>query len=224
MEADPEEGLIRDRQGLREPDYCCPGDPVSRLNGSTRRGRSSHPPERLVLAVDVNDQPAGASIMSGHVTETGQGAVRLVEWRAGCPRWVPQKVEEIIGARTVEAVSADLGGPAKQVHAELQAVCDRNLVPFIDRYPRLFGGDCARFYDDLRAGNASPRTVAPARRVGYGCCEKADRRPVGCFPTPNLRRRFPGDSCDHRQRSGCRTGRHPQTILRHLLAMLKVVM
>ena len=22
--------------------------------------------------------------------------------------------------------------------------------PFVDRYPRLFGGDCARFYDDLR--------------------------------------------------------------------------
>ena len=71
------------------------------------------PPERLVLAVDVNDTPAGASIMSGHVTETGQGAVRLIEWRAGSPAWVPAKVEEIIGDRTVEAVSADLGGPGE---------------------------------------------------------------------------------------------------------------
>ena len=62
------------------------------------------PPERLVLAVDVNEVPAGASIMSGHVTETGEGAVRLIEWRAGSPEWVPAKVAEIIGARQVEAV------------------------------------------------------------------------------------------------------------------------
>ena len=110
------------------------------------------PPERLVLAVDVNESPAGASIMSGHVTETGEGAVRLIEWRAGSPEWVPQKIAEIIGARQVEAVSADLGGPAKQIHAELEAVCEEALIPFVDRYPRLFGGDCARFYDNLRQG------------------------------------------------------------------------
>ena len=53
-----------------------------------------------MLAVDVNDTPAGASIMSGHVTEDGEGAVRLIEWRAGIPEWVPDKVEEIIRART----------------------------------------------------------------------------------------------------------------------------
>ena len=28
----------------------------------------------------------------------------------------------------------------------------RHLIPFVDRYPRLFGGDCARFYDNLRQG------------------------------------------------------------------------
>ena len=49
------------------------------------------PPERLVLAVDVNETPAGASIMSGHVTETGEGAVRLIEWRAGSPNGYPPK-------------------------------------------------------------------------------------------------------------------------------------
>ena len=31
------------------------------------------PSDQLVLAVDVNDNPAGASIMSGHITEDGQG-------------------------------------------------------------------------------------------------------------------------------------------------------
>ena len=113
------------------------------------------PPERMVLAVDVNETPAGASIMSGHVTETGEGAVRLIEWRAGSPEWVPAKVKEIVAARQVEAVSADLGGPAKQIHAELEAVCEEALIPFVDRYPRLFGGDCARFYDNLRQSTRS---------------------------------------------------------------------
>ena len=61
-----------------------------------------------------------------------------------------QSEAEIVAARQVEAVSADLGGPAKQIHAELEAVCDEALIPFVDRYPRLFGGDCARFYDNLR--------------------------------------------------------------------------
>ena len=118
MEADPEEGL----SGIvRAYGNLTTAARVTLFPGEwfDKAWTVIPPPERLVLAVDVNDQPAGASIMSGHVTEDGKGAVRLIEWRAGSPKWVPAKVEEIIRQRTVEAVSADLGGPAKQIEAEL---------------------------------------------------------------------------------------------------------
>ena len=73
----------------------------------------------------MNESPAGASIMSGHITDDGQGAVRLIEWQAGSPLGT-RKAGTDHPARQVEAVSADLSGPAKQLEAELAAVCDRN--------------------------------------------------------------------------------------------------
>lgn len=107
------------------------------------------PPERFVLAVDVNDSPPGAAVSTGHLSTAGP-AVRLIEWRFGSSTWVPGFIEEVIRERTVEAVVADFGGPARQIQAELTAICDAQLVPLVDRVPRDFAADTARFYDALR--------------------------------------------------------------------------
>lgn len=108
------------------------------------------PPERLVLAVDVNSEPPGAAITSGHLASDGIVGIRTLEWRFGSPSWVTQTVDTIIRKRSVEAVVGDFGGPARALLAELTSVCENRGVPLVDRKPRELGGDTAGFYDALR--------------------------------------------------------------------------
>lgn len=118
------------------------------------------PPERFVLAVDVNDEPMGATITQGFIgpdpdDESKQKIVtRVVDWRFGSPRWVPDVVQKIVQSRQVEAVVVDPGGPARAILHELKTICETELVPLEERKPRDIGADFARFYDDLREGNA----------------------------------------------------------------------
>lgn len=114
-----------------------------------RAWRVVEPAAQMVLAVEVNDEPAGASVVSGHPTDDGV-AVRVLEWRYGSPRWVVSLVQRIIDQRSVEAVVVDAGGPARQVVAELKELCDANNVPLVDRKPRDQGADTGQFYDALR--------------------------------------------------------------------------
>lgn len=107
------------------------------------------PPERFVLALDVNNDPAGASVSTGHMSADGAATARLIEWRYGSPRWLPEYVENVIRQRDVDAVIADFGGPSREVRAEIEAICEANLIPLVDRRPRDFAADCARFYDGL---------------------------------------------------------------------------
>jgi hypothetical protein len=58
----------------------------------------------------------------------------------------------VLRSREVEAVVGDFGGPAREVKAELTAICEENLVPLIDRVPRDLAADTRRFYDGLREG------------------------------------------------------------------------
>nr|MBO2500941.1 hypothetical protein [Acidimicrobiia bacterium] len=118
------------------------------------------PPQRMVLAVDVNDEPVGASVASGHVTDE-HTATRLIRWQYGSPRWVPDLVKQVIAHRKVEAVVYDPGSPTKQIEADLQAICEAAFVPLVKRSPRDFGGDCARFYDALAEGRAAIEKAEP---------------------------------------------------------------
>src|SRR5690606_12952465 len=118
------------------------------------------PPQRMVLAVDVNDEPVGASVASGHVTDE-RTATRLIRWQYGSPRWVPDLVKQVIAHRKVEAVVYDPGSPTKQIEADLQAICEAAFVPLVKRSPRDFGGDCARFYDALAEGRAAIEKAEP---------------------------------------------------------------
>ena len=126
-----------------------PGDYVAKA------WRVIDPPDRFVLAVDVNDEPSGAAVATGHLGEVDGvvgGAVRIIEARYGTPRWLPAYIEGVLRSREVEAVVGDFGGPAREVKAELTALCEENLVPLIDRVPRDLAADTARFYDGLREG------------------------------------------------------------------------
>lgn len=132
------------------------------------------PPERFVLAVDVNNDPAGATVATGHLSDQGP-AVRVVEWRFGSPRWVPAFVEEMIRRREVEAVAADFGGPTREIRAELEALCEAQLTPLVDRVPRDFAADTGRFNDALKteavALHKTPalaEAIAAARRKDFG--------------------------------------------------------
>jgi hypothetical protein len=132
------------------------------------------PPERLVLAVDVNDSPAGAAVVSGHLAEDGHGAARVIEWRAGSPRWAIDKVAEVLRDRSVAALVADFGGPAKSIEAELKAVAyEAGDVPVVDRYPRLFGADCQRFYTALKDGELYLEKTPPLEEAIAGAVKKA---------------------------------------------------
>lgn len=116
----------------------------------TRAWRSIQPADRVCVAVDVNDEPSGATVSTGHITQENYGAIRTIENRFGQPGWVPQKVAEIIAQRKVEAVVADFGGPARTLKTELEVLCESKGVPLIDRIARDFGADTKRFYDALR--------------------------------------------------------------------------
>lgn len=131
------------------------------------------PPQRFVVAIDVNNDPAGASVTTGHITTEGIAA-RLVEWRYGAPRWVPGFVADLVAARDVEAIVGDFGGPARAIHAELKALADAQLIPLVDRVPRDFAKDTLKFYDDLRDGHiqlhktaALAESFAAARRKDF---------------------------------------------------------
>jgi hypothetical protein len=125
-----------------------PGDYVAKA------WRVVDPPERMVLSVDVNDEPSGAAVVSGHLAED-LVATRVMEWRLGSPRWLPEFVEDVIRKRDVEAVVADLGGPAREIKAELKQICEDNLVALVDRIPRDLAADTGRFYDGLRVGTVA---------------------------------------------------------------------
>lgn len=108
------------------------------------------PPQRFALAVDVNDSPPGASLVTGHLTEDGKVATRHVEHRYGSPRWVPTVVEEMLTRREVEAIVLDAGGPASAIVTDIEVLAERFGVPLIKRTPRDFGADCLAMYDALR--------------------------------------------------------------------------
>ena len=118
------------------------------------------PSERIVVSVEVNDEPAGATVATGHLapdpTEKEPDRVvsagRVIEWRPGSPRWVPQLVAKMIRERTVEAVVIDAKGPAREIWPELNGLCEQEYVPIVDRIPKDLGADTARFYNGLRDG------------------------------------------------------------------------
>jgi hypothetical protein len=160
----------------------------------TRAWRSIQPGARVVLGVDVNDEPMGASISAAHITDSGLGAIRTISNAPGSPRWVPQLIEQILSERKVEAVVADLGAPVKQLQTELEAICERKGVPLVNRMPREMGADCLRFYhhlrDELVVLNAEPdpsplgEAIAHARRKDLGDLWVVTRRgmPVDASP------------------------------------------
>lgn len=122
---------------------------------SQRWVSAMEPPDRMVLSLDVNEDPKGATISSGHMTTEGAIALRTIEWRLGSPNWVTAEIERIILARNVEAVVGDFGGPARQIYGELVSLCERRGVPLVDRKPRELGGDTIGFHDALRDGSVA---------------------------------------------------------------------
>lgn len=133
--------------------------------------RVIEPPTKFVLALDVNEQPQGATVSTGHLTDDG-AAVRPIEWRPGTPAWVPGKVREVLQSRQVEAVVADFGGPARVLKAEIQAVCEEEGVPLVDRLPRDLGADTASFYDALREGRIHIEKTEPIATAIAGAQRK----------------------------------------------------
>lgn len=108
------------------------------------------PPQRFVIAVDVNDEPAGSAITTGHIIEDGRPALRMVDHRPTAPGWVPGAVAEMLEKRKVDAVVIDPSTPTRQIRAELVAVCERRAVPLIERTARDVAADVLGFYNALR--------------------------------------------------------------------------
>lgn len=155
-----------------------------------RAWRVIEPPQKFALAVDVNDEPPGASVVTGHVTDEGV-ATRLVEWRFGSPRWIPKLVHEIVQSREVEVIVADFGGPAKQIEADLRSIGESTYTPVEDCKPRELGADTQRFYDDLREGRAQMMRVEElelamggARRKQLGDLWLVSRRQMSVDASP----------------------------------------
>src|SRR5690606_26060635 len=143
----------------------------------------------MVLAVDVNDEPVGASVASGHVTDE-HTAARLIRWQYGSPRWVPDLVKSIIAHRKVEAVVYDPGSPTKQIEADLEAICEAAFVPIVKRQPRDVGGDTARFYHALIEGRAAIEKAEPVAEAIAG----AQRKDIGDLWVVSRRRTAPIDA------------------------------
>lgn len=112
--------------------------------------RVIQPPQKFVVAIDVNDEPAGAALATGHVTDDGNVAARVVRYRIGTPTWVPAELDVMLSKRQVEAVVVDLAGPARQIASQLEAVCERRRVPLVNRTSRDVAADTLAFYDALR--------------------------------------------------------------------------
>jgi hypothetical protein len=134
--------------------------------------RVIEPPSKFVLAVDVNEEPAGASVATGHLDSEGRMAGRVIEWRYGTPRWVAEFCRKVIRERDVEALIADLGGPTRAIRGELQALCDEELTSLVDRVPRDLAADTQRFYDGLREGTVVLEKNTPLSEAIAGAVRK----------------------------------------------------
>lgn len=110
------------------------------------------PPERCVVAVDVNEEPPGATVTTGHIAADESSATDISKWQYGSPYWVPDYLAQMFTRRKVEAVVADFGGPARQIKAEIEAVCEKAHIPLVERAPRDVAADTMSFYDALREG------------------------------------------------------------------------
>lgn len=139
----------------------------------TRATRVIEPPQRFVLALDINDEPAGAALATGHVTDEGGVATRSVEWRYGSARWILDEIQKQIAHRKVEAVVADWGGPAKVVQPEVEALCEAAYVPVVDRKPRELAADTLRFFDGLREGTWALQGASSLFEAIEGAARKA---------------------------------------------------
>lgn len=133
------------------------------------------PPPQMVLGVDVNDDPAGASVTSAHTATDGRLAGRLIEWRHGSPAWVPDLVRRIITDRQVDAVVGDFRGPARMIMPDLKAICEATYTPFVDRTPSDVAADTGRFNDGLRDGRIVLEKSEPLELALTG----ARRRSIG---------------------------------------------
>lgn len=154
MEADPDEGrtgIIRAYGNITtETRYTLfPGE------WTQKAWRVIEKPSKYVLSIDVNKEPLGASMVTGHIAEKGV-ATRMVEYGNLKPTWVVPKVAERIKRKEVEAVVADLdpGSATKEIEADLRAVCEAAGVPLVARRPGEVAADLGRFYEDLRQGTA----------------------------------------------------------------------
>jgi hypothetical protein len=130
------------------------------------------PPHRMVLAVDVNDTPAGATITSAHLADDGAVALRTVEWRQGAPTWVTRTLGEIMGVREVEAIVSDFGGPAKTIRREVERLAEAKGVAFVDRKPSDLAADTLRFYGSLRDKTVHMDQATPLAEAIDGAARK----------------------------------------------------
>ena len=78
----------------------------------------------------------------------------------------------MITERTVDAVVADFGGPAREIRTELQAVCSGTNVALVDRLPRDLAADTGRFYDGLRERSVALEKSAPLLEAIEGSARK----------------------------------------------------
>src|SRR5690606_218324 len=113
---------------------------------------------------------------TSHLTDDGRVAVRVVQWRYGTPRWIPELVERMVDERDVEAIVYDAGGPARELKPDLEAIAESRLVPLIDRKPRDFAADCARFYDALREGRVAMEKTEELEASIAAAQRKTDRK------------------------------------------------
>jgi hypothetical protein len=141
------------------------------------------PVQDIVLGVDVNDTPAGATVAAASLVE-GEPAVRILGWEEGSPAWVPGKVAGVARDRDVAAVSVDFGGPARAIKTELEAACEAVNVPVVDRRPRDVAADTSRFYDGLRGGSLRLERMTALEDAING----AYRKNVGDLWFPSRRR------------------------------------
>jgi hypothetical protein len=151
------------------------------------------PSDRMVLGIDVNDDPSGASITSGHLTTEGAVVTRLLEWRFGSPKWVITTLAQMTERRNVEAIVGDFGGPSRALLTEISNLCEARGVPMVDRKPRDLGADTVNFHDALREGSVFiernehlEAALRGAYRKNIGDLWVPHRRRMAVDPTPLL--------------------------------------
>lgn len=142
------------------------------------------PATRIVLGLDVNDDPIGATITAAHLGEENIVGIRTLEWRFGAPRWVVAAVDQMASRREVDAIVADFGGPSRTLLTELANLGERHGIPLIDRKPRDLGGDTKAFHDALR-----DQTVKMERNEYLtAALTGAQRKDIGDLWVPHRRR------------------------------------